>query len=44
MIYGSEELERGVVKVRDLTAGKEAEIVREQLIQQVPALLESGLE
>ncbi|WPJ97776.1 histidine--tRNA ligase [Coraliomargarita algicola] len=44
LIYGSEELERGVVKVRDLTAGTEAEIARDQLLQQVPALLESGLE
>lgn len=44
LIYGSDELERGVVKVRDLSAGKEAEIARDQLIQQAPALLESGLE
>ncbi|MGZ0657560.1 histidine--tRNA ligase [Coraliomargarita sp. W4R53] len=44
LIYGSEELERGVVKVRDLTAGTEAEIARDQLIEQVPALLESGIE
>lgn len=44
LIYGSEELERGVVKVRDLGTGKEAEIPREQLLQQVPELLESGIE
>jgi len=44
LIYGSEELERGVVKVRDLAAGNEAEIPRDQLLQQVPALLESGIE
>ncbi|MFT5837370.1 MAG: histidyl-tRNA synthetase [Candidatus Azotimanducaceae bacterium] len=44
LIYGSEELERGVVKVRDLGTGNEAEIAREQLLQQVPALLESGIE
>ena len=44
LVYGSEELERGVVKVRDLTAGKDAEIARDQLLQQVPTLLENGLE
>lgn len=44
LIYGSEELERGAVKVRDLTAGQEIEIPREQLLQQVPALLECGIE
>jgi len=44
LIYGSEELERGVVKVRDLAAGNEIEIARDQFLQQVPALLESGIE
>jgi histidyl-tRNA synthetase len=44
LIYGSEELERGAVKVRDLVAGNEAEIPRDQLLQQVPAILESGIE
>jgi len=44
LIYGSEELARGVVKVRDLAAGNEAEIPREYLLQQVPALLETGIE
>ncbi len=44
LIYGSEELERGVVKIRDLSTGNEAEIPRDQLLQQVPALLESGIE
>ncbi|MBC8189694.1 MAG: histidine--tRNA ligase [Puniceicoccaceae bacterium] len=44
LIYGSEELERSAVKVRDLGNGNEAEIPRDQLIQQVPALLESGIE
>lgn len=44
LIYGSEELERGIVKVRDLASGNEAELPRDQFIQQVPALLESGIE
>ena len=43
LIYGSEELERGVVKVRDLTKGSEAEIPRDQLLMQVPTLLEGGI-
>jgi histidyl-tRNA synthetase len=44
LIYGSEELERGVVKVRDLSKGSEVEIPRDQLLLQVPALLERGIE
>lgn len=44
LIYGSEELERGVVKIRDLAQGIEAEIPRDRLLQQVPVLLESGIE
>ncbi|MDA9317382.1 histidine--tRNA ligase [Puniceicoccaceae bacterium] len=44
LIYGSEELEKGVVKVRDLASGNEAEIARDQLASQASALLESGLE
>jgi histidyl-tRNA synthetase len=43
LIYGSEELERGVVKVRDLSKGSEAEISRDQLLMQVPTLLEDGI-
>ena len=43
LIYGSEELERGVVKVRDLSKGSELEIPRDQLLMQVPALLEVGI-
>jgi histidyl-tRNA synthetase len=43
LIYGSEELARGAVKVRDLGTGNEAEIPREELVAQVPALLENGL-
>lgn len=44
LIYGGDELARGIVKVRDLASGAEAEITRDQLLQQVPALLENGLE
>jgi histidyl-tRNA synthetase len=44
LIYGSEELERGVVKVRDLSKGSEVEIPRDQLLLQVPALIERGIE
>ncbi|MEC8209624.1 MAG: ATP phosphoribosyltransferase regulatory subunit, partial [Verrucomicrobiota bacterium] len=44
LIYGSEELERGVVKVRDLSKGSELEIPRDQLVIQAPSLLESGIE
>ena len=43
LLYGSEELERGVVKVRDLSKGSEAEIPRDQLLMQVPTLLEGGI-
>lgn len=44
LIYGEDELSRGVVKVRDLASGREQEIIREQLLQQAPSLLESGFE
>jgi len=44
LIYGSEELEKGVVKVRDLSTGNESETARAELIAKVPALLESGIE
>jgi histidyl-tRNA synthetase len=43
LIYGGDELARGVVKVRDLGSGEEVEIARDQLLQQVPGLLEGGL-
>ena len=43
LIYGGDELARGVVKVRDLGSGQEGEIGREQLIQMVRGLLEDGL-
>jgi len=44
LIYGSEELEKGVIKVRDLATGNESEIVRKYLLKQVGSLIESGLE
>ena len=43
LIYGSEELERDAVKVRDLATGKETEIARTQLIARVADWLESGI-
>ena len=43
LIYGSDEFERGVVKVRDLLKGSEVEISRDQLLMQVPSLLEGGI-
>jgi len=44
LIYGSDELERGAVKVRDLASGHEAEIPRGEFLRQVPELLENGIE
>lgn len=44
LIYGSDELARGAVKVRDLGTGNEAEIPRDQFLQLVPELLESGIQ
>ena len=44
LIYGTDELAKGVVKVRDLSSGAEAEIPRESLQVALPELLESGLE
>jgi histidyl-tRNA synthetase len=44
LIYGSDELAQGVVKVRDLASGAEAEIARVDLLQRVPGFLEEGLE
>ncbi|MGB0259371.1 MAG: His/Gly/Thr/Pro-type tRNA ligase C-terminal domain-containing protein, partial [Coraliomargarita sp.] len=43
LIYGSEEIEKGVVKVRDLSAEEEVELPREHLAQAAPELLASGL-
>ena len=44
LIYGSEEIERGVVKVRDLGSGKESVIIRKDIIEQAPKLLLNGIE
>ena len=44
LIYGSDELERDVVKVRDFLKGNEAEISRDQLLIQIPTILERGIE
>ena len=34
LIYGSEEIERGVVKVRDLESGQESEVIRKDIMEQ----------
>ncbi|ADE53037.1 histidine--tRNA ligase [Coraliomargarita akajimensis] len=39
LIYGSEELERGVVKVRDLKAAEEQDVAREELLLTICKLL-----
>ncbi|MFP4165916.1 MAG: histidine--tRNA ligase [Opitutales bacterium] len=43
LIYGSEELERGVVRVRDLQSGAEREIDREVLPGEASSLLADGI-
>lgn len=43
LIYGSEEIERGVVKVRDLMSGQEGEIIRKNILEKAPELLLSGI-
>lgn len=43
LIYGTEELAKGVVKIKDLTSGGESELARGDLQAQVPDLLENGL-
>lgn len=43
LIYGSEEIERGVVKVRDLQSGQEGEIIRKNILQRAPELLLKGI-
>ena len=43
LIYGSEEIDKGVVKVRDLSAEEEVELSREHLAEAAPELLASGL-
>lgn len=43
LIYGSEEVEQGLVKVRDLSNGGEASMTGEELVERVAALIEDGL-
>jgi len=43
LIYGSEELARQSVKVKDLTSGGEAELSRSELIERLPSVFENGL-
>ncbi|MEO0509458.1 MAG: histidine--tRNA ligase [Verrucomicrobiota bacterium] len=43
LIYGSEEVENGMLKVRDLSSGGEMELLRKELQNAFPELLESGL-
>ncbi len=43
LIYGSDEIEKNVVKVRDFTSGSERDLPREDLTELVPELIASGL-
>jgi histidyl-tRNA synthetase len=43
LIYGSEELEKDVVKIRDLASGGESEIPRANFLQAIPELMEAGI-
>ena len=43
LIYGTDEIERDVVKVRDFTSGEEQDLPRQALIEYAPDLLSSGL-
>lgn len=40
LIYGTDEVERDVVKIRDFTTGDEQELPRQMLIESVPGFLE----
>jgi histidyl-tRNA synthetase len=44
LIYGSEEIEKGVVKVRDFASGVEQEFPRNQLVELTPELVSKGLQ
>lgn len=44
LIYGSEEIEKGVVKVRDFASGVEQEFPRKQLVELTPELVSKGLQ
>ncbi|MGJ8639489.1 MAG: histidine--tRNA ligase [Opitutaceae bacterium] len=43
LIYGSDEIEKGVFKVRDFGSGAEQEFPREDLATVIPELMQSGL-
>ncbi len=43
LIYGSDEIAKGVVKVRDFGSGAEQEFPRDQLNSFIPELIQSGL-
>jgi histidyl-tRNA synthetase len=43
LIYGTDEIEKGVVKVRDFSTGAEQEYPRQSLAEIVPELMASGL-
>ncbi|MDP4879262.1 MAG: His/Gly/Thr/Pro-type tRNA ligase C-terminal domain-containing protein, partial [Opitutales bacterium] len=43
LIYGSEEIEQGVVKVRDFSSGVEQMLPRDGLEASIPDLMQSGL-
>ncbi len=43
LIYGSDELAKGVVKVRDLTSGGECELRRNRILEGLSDLFENGL-
>jgi len=43
LIYGTDEIEKGVVKVRDFATGAEQEYPRQGLAEIVPELMASGL-
>ncbi len=44
LIYGSDEIEKGVFKLRDFASGAEKEFPRDALAEVIPELIASGLE
>ncbi len=44
LIYGSEEIEKGVVKVRAFASGVEQEFPRNKLVELTPELVSKGLQ
>lgn len=43
LIYGSDEIEKGVFKVRDFASGSEQEFPRDAIAETIPELMQSGL-